>query len=141
MALTNTPAWTQLPHFQTAGVAAANTSTDGTGSIAVVMTAGTNGTRITGLYAGASASVSATVVRFFISHNGGGIWTYLPHLEGLIPAHSLTNTTLNAARVTIIDQSDPADMLELPPEAVLGMTITVTVTGGEVIAAAMGADY
>ena len=141
MALTNTPAWPQMPRFQTASVATANTATDGSGAITPVLAAGENGSRITGLYVGASASVTATAVRFFMSHNGGFNWTYLPHLEVLIPAHTLAVTTLNASRVTVVDQTDPADLFDLPPDGVLGFAIAVTLAEGQVIAVAMGADY
>lgn len=141
MALTNTPAWPQMPRYQTAGVATANTATDGSGTITSLLAAGSNGTRITGLYAGGSATVATTTVRFFVSHNGGSIWTYLPQLEALIPAHTLTATTVNGGRVTVIDQSDPADLFDLPPDAVLGFAIAVSIVGGQVIAVAMGADY
>lgn len=141
MALTNTPAWPQMPRYRTAGVTTANSATDGSGTITSLLAAGDNGTRITGLYAGASASVTATAVRFFVSHNGGSNWAYLPHLEALIPAHTLGATTLNGGRVTIIDQSDPADLFDLPPDTVLGFAIAVTIADGQVIAVAMGADY
>lgn len=141
MALTNTPAWPQIPRYQTAGVAAANAATDGSGTVTALIVAGSDGTRITGLYAGASATVTATAVRFFVSHNGGLTWTYLPHLEALIPAHTLSGTTVNGGRVTVIDQSDPADLFDLPPDSMLGFAIAVTIASGQVIAVAMGADY
>lgn len=141
MALTNTPAWPQGPRYRTAGVTTANSATDGSGTITTVLAAGDNGTRVTGLYAGATASVTATAVRFFVSHNGGTNWTYLPHLETLIPAHTLGATTLNEGRVTVIDQNDPAEMFDMPPDTVLGFTIAVTIGDGQVIAVAMGADY
>ena len=141
MALTNTPAWPQIPRFETASVATANTATDGSGSVTSLLAAGENGSRITGLYVGASATVTATAVRFFMSHNGGSDWTYLPHLDALIPAHTLAVTTTNAGRVTVVDQSDPADLFDLPPDNVLGFAIAVTLAEGLVIGVAMGADY
>ena len=141
MALTNTPAWPQRPRYQTAGVTVANTATDGSGTITPLFAAGMDGTRVTGLYVGASATVTTTAVRFFVSHNGGSNWTYLPHLDALIPAHTLTATTVNGGRVTVLDQNDPAELFDLPPDTVLGFTIAVTIVGGQVIAVAMGADY
>lgn len=141
MALTNTPAWPQMPRYRTAGVTTANSATDGSGTITSLFSAGINGARVTGLYAGATASVTATAVRFFVSHNGGSNWTYLPHLETLIPAHTMSATTVNQGRVTVVDQSDPADLFDLPPDTVLGFTIAVTIGDGQVIAVAMGADY
>ncbi|MCR9072011.1 MAG: hypothetical protein NXI18_09855 [Alphaproteobacteria bacterium] len=141
MALTNTPAWPQSPRHSVVGVSAPNTATDGSGTIATVISAGSDGTRITGLHVGASATVTATAVRFFISMNGGGSWTYLPRLDVAIPAHSFSDTTSNAGRVMVIDQNDPAQTFDLPGNAVLGVTITLSVTGGKMIVEAMGADY
>ena len=141
MALTNTPAWPQMPRFQTASVATANTATDGSGAVTSLLAAGENGSRITGLYVGATATVTATAVRFFLSHNGGSDWTYLPHLDVVIPAHTLSATTANAGRVTVVDQGDPTDLFDLPPDSVLGFAIAVTLAEGLVIAVAMGADY
>lgn len=141
MALTNTPAWPQKPRCEAVGVATANTNTDGTGTITPVITAGSDGTRVTGLYAGATATVGDTAVRFFLSKTGGASWTYLPHLDVLVPAHTLTNATANDGRVAAIDQDNAASLFDLPANAMLGVTIAVTVAGGQMIALALGADY
>jgi hypothetical protein len=135
MALTNTPVWPQAPKIETAAITTANTATDGSGTITTVATAGENGRRIAGLYAGARATVTATAVRFFISDDSGATWTYLPRLDALIPAHTLANTTANAGRVTVIDPEDQYTFLDLPADAVLGATIAVALAGGVVIVA------
>ncbi|MDF1791438.1 MAG: hypothetical protein P1U88_05975 [Thalassobaculaceae bacterium] len=141
MALTNTPAWPQRPRYEAAGVATANTATDGSGTVTPLITAGSDGTRVTGLYAGATASVSATAVRFFLSHNGGTNWTYLSHLDTLVPAHTMANDTVNSGRVTVVDQGNPSDAFDLPYGDILGFSIAVSVSGGQMIAEALGADY
>lgn len=141
MAVTNTPAWPQTPRYAVAGVSTANTNTDGTGTITSLITAGSDGTVITGLYAGATVTVTATSVRFFLSIDAGSTWTYLPHLDSLVEAHTVAATTANDGRVTIIDQSDPAKYMVLPANAVLGFTTAVTVSGGTMNAEAVGADY
>lgn len=141
MALTNTPAWPQMPRYETGATATGNPATDGSGDITSLLAAGENGTRITGLYVGASATVTATAVRFFVTHNGGASWTYLPQLEALLPAHTLSATTLNGGRATVVDQADPADLFDLPPDSELGFAIAVSLADGQVIAVAMGADY
>lgn len=141
MAVTNTPAWPQTPRYAVAGVSTANTNTDGTGTITTLITAGSDGTLITGLYAGATATVTATSVRFFLSTDSGSTWTYLPHLDSLVGAHTLAATTANDGRVTIIDQDDPNKAMPLPASAVLGFTTAVTVSSGNMVAEAMGADY
>lgn len=141
MAVTNTPAWPQAPRYAVASVSAANTNTDGSGTITTLITAGSDGTLITGLYAGATATVSATSVRFFLSTDSGSTWTYLPHLDSLVEAHTLAATTANGGRVTVIDQADPDKYMPLPADALLGFTSAVTVSGGNMVAEAMGADY
>jgi len=141
MAVTNTPAWPQVPRYAVASIASANAATDGTGTITTLMAAGPNGTRLSGLYAGASATVSDTAVRFFLSSNGGATWTYLPHLERLVAAHTLASTTVNDGRVTVINQHEASQFLDLPADAVLGCAIAVSVSGGAMIAEAIGADY
>lgn len=141
MAITNTPAWPQTPRHEVAGVSTANTNTDGTGTITSLFTAGSDGSRITGLYAGATATITATSVRFFVSKDSGSSWTYLPRLDALAPAHTLAATTANGGRTTIIDQSDPNDFFELEGGDVLGFTTAVTVSSGNMVAEAIGADY
>ena len=141
MALTNTPAWPQSPRHVAVGIISANAATDGTGTITTVIVAGGDGTRISGLHVGTSATVTATAVRFFISTNGGVGWTYLPRLDVVVPAHTVADTTANFGRATVVDQNDPTAMFDLPGNAVLGATIAVGVSGGEMIVEAMGADY
>ena len=140
MAVTNTPAWPQTPRYSVGSVATANTATDGSGTITTLITAGSDGTLITGLYAGANATVTASSIRFFLSTDVGSTWTYLPHLDSLIPAHTLAATTANAGKITVIDQDDATKYMFLPADAVLGFTTAVTITG-LIIAEAIGADY
>jgi hypothetical protein len=142
MALTNTPAWPQTPRYAAAAVTAANTATDGTGVITTLVTAGAEGMRVTGMYVGTTATVTATAVRIFLSTNGGTSWVYLPRLDRLVPPHTLTATTENLGRVTVVDQTNPNDHFDLPANAVLGVTIAVEPTpGGSIVAEALGADY
>ena len=136
MALTTTPAWPQTPKFGFAKVTTANTALDGSGTITTIGEAmGADGGRITGLYAGAQATVTATAVRFFVSIDSGVTWVYVPYLERLIPAHTVASTTLNAGQVTVIDQEDPAVYLDLPAGALLGCTSAVALAGGIAFAA------
>lgn len=139
MALTNTPAWPQTPRYSVASVASANTATDGSGTITSLITAGNDGMRLSGLYAGANATVTATAVRLFLSTDSGSTWTYLPHLDSVIPAHTLEATTANAGWIAIIDQFEAAQYLDLPANAQLGFTIAVAISG-LVIVEATGAD-
>lgn len=141
MALTNTPAWPQIPRYDVASVTTANPSTDGSGMITALLTAGSDGTRVTGLYAGATTTVTATAVRFFLSTDGGTSWVNLPRLDALVPDHTISDTTANAGRVAIIDQDEPARFFDLPGSSVLGFAIAVSVAGGEMVIEALGADY
>jgi hypothetical protein len=124
----------------TAVVTAANTALDGSGTIATLATFGAEGGRLEGLYAGCRATVTATAVRFFVSADGGSTWTYLPHLDSLIPAHTVANTTANAGRVTVVDRASPDDWIGFAANARLGCTIAVALAGGIVFEAWWG-DY
>lgn len=130
MAVTNTPAWPQTPNFAGVKVTAANTNLDGSGTINTLATMGADGGRVTGLYAGAQATVTATAVRFFVSYDAGTTWFYLPYLEKLMGAHTVAQDTLNAGQVTVIDQEDSAKYLDLPAGALLGCTAGVALAGG-----------
>lgn len=140
MAKTFKAAWPQTPKSGQVVVTGANTATDGTGTINTLLTAGADGTRVSGLYAGARATVTATAVRFFLSVDAGSTWTYLPHLDSLVPAFTLANTTANGGVVTVIDRTTEADFLDLPASAVLGCTMAVALAGGMVFTA-LGHDY
>lgn len=141
MALTNTPVWPQSTRLDVASVTTANTATDGTGTITTLLTAGADGTRVDGLYAGAGATVTATAVRFFVDPDGASGWTYVPDLEGLIPAHTLAATTLNGGQVTIINRGDQTAFFDLPAGAILGFTIAVTISSEAVYVTAWGHDF
>lgn len=69
--MASTAQYVATPKNGVAQVSTANTNRDGTGTLATVYTAGTNGSRIDALQIQAAATTTAGMVRFFISNDGG----------------------------------------------------------------------
>lgn len=69
MAVTNYPIFVQAPKHAVVQVSTANTNRDGTGTIATVITGGTNATRIQKIRAKAIATSTAGMVRIY--HTSG----------------------------------------------------------------------
>ena len=67
MAVTATPIFVQAPKAWFVQVSTANTNRDGTGTIATVVTAGTNGSKIDRIRITATGITAAGVIRLFIS--------------------------------------------------------------------------
>lgn len=75
MPANTTPIFTLTPNVGLCTLAAANTTSDGSGTLATLFTAGANGSRVERIrYANAQATAaasSAMVIRFFITDNAG----------------------------------------------------------------------
>ncbi len=135
MPLTDTPVWPQGPKIGTAVLTGAETSISAPASVTTLVTAGENGTRIDGLYVGPRATVTATAVRFFLSQDNGTSLVYLPHLDKVVPAHTIADTTANGGVVKIIDLYSQTDFFDLPggvgaSAVLLGCTMAVALAGG-----------
>lgn len=65
--MASTPSYAASPLMQVAQISTANTARDGTGTIATVVTAGTNGCRIEEVVITATGTTTAGVVRLFIN--------------------------------------------------------------------------
>lgn len=69
MAVTATPAFTQVPILATLQIATANTNLDGiTGTYGTLLTGSTNGTRIDAIKFKAAVTTTAGVIRIFIDN-------------------------------------------------------------------------
>lgn len=99
MTANTSPIFTLTPKIGIASVAAANTASDGSGSLVTLFTAGVNGSRIERIrYINAQASAaasSAMVVRFFVTDTGGANPTLLA--EAALPAATRTVAAIGAS--------------------------------------------
>lgn len=86
------PIFTLVPNIGLASVAAANTASDGSGTLVTLFTAGPNGSRIERIrYSNAQAIAAASsgmVIRFFITDNAGAN----PRLLTEVPLGGVTRT-------------------------------------------------
>lgn len=122
MAVTHQPIFTQTPKLGFAELAAANTSRDGSGTIATAYTAGANGAYIkrvvfTSAQATAAAS-SAMVGRVWVSIDAGSTWKL--KAEVAITTATASNTAIGATSTVSF-----SDGLQIAASALIGVTISV----------------
>lgn len=104
--MATSPNFTNTPRVGIALVNTANTNRDGTGTIATVFTAGTNGSRVESVEITARGNTTNNVVRLFV-HDGT---TAFLLEEVLVPAIT-ASTTVKVFRQTIVFSSP----IVLPP--------------------------
>lgn len=107
MAVTATPIFVQTPKSWIQTVTAANTNRDGSGTIATVITAGANGSKVDHIDITATGTTTAGVVRLYIS-DGTNIYLWK---EVLVTA--ITPSASVAAFTYSIDCSQPQNSLVL----------------------------
>lgn len=110
MPANTTPIFTLTPVIAVATISAANTNRDGTGTIVVVATGGTFGTRIEFVTIKATVTTAAGAVSLYIDPNTG---TYHLWTEVLVTA--VTASTTVAAFQTEVVRTDGMPVLVLPP--------------------------
>lgn len=69
--MATSPSYAATPVTALAQVATANTNRDGTGTMATVLTGASSGTRVDDIIVKAAQTVTAGMIRFFMSTNGG----------------------------------------------------------------------
>lgn len=89
MAVTATPIFLQTPKCWYAQVSTANTARDGTGTIATVVTGGTNGSKIDRIFVFGVGTVTAGVVRLFISDGSTTRLYYEIMVSAITPSASV----------------------------------------------------
>lgn len=106
MAANTSPIFTLKGNFKPARIAAANTASDGSGTLVTLVTAGTDGTRVDGVrfrnsQATAAAS-TAMVHRVFLTDTAGAN----PRLIGetITAAATRSNTVIGATSIVTFDQ-------------------------------------
>jgi len=136
MAVTPSPIFAQTPIFvvgQT--VTTANTAKDGSGTVVLVYTAGTNGSRIDNIKVRGTGTAVATVLRVFVNN-------------GLTNATATNNTLFTEATIAATTLSETSALADnvIPMNISLPSTYRVYVTIGTTVAAplqvsAQGGDY
>lgn len=136
MAAGTTPIFVATPKnwFGTTGTTA-NTALDGTGTVATIVTAGANGSKITRIRLTAMGTNAATVIRFFVNN---GSTNATATNNALIYEYALAVNTLS--------QSAASTQVDIPIDLALQATYKLNVTTGTSIAAgvmvsAEGGDY
>jgi hypothetical protein len=107
MAVTATPIFVQTPKVAIGSLATANTNRDGSGTIATVYTAGSNGSRIEHVDIAAYGTTTAGVVRLYI-HDGS-----TAHLWKEILVTAITPSATIAVWSNRVDCSGPSAVLFL----------------------------
>lgn len=107
MAVTATPIFVQAPRTAVGSLATANTNRDGSGTIATIWTAGSNGSRIDHIDVAAYGTTTAGVVRLYI-HDGSTAYLWK---ELLVTA--VTPSATVAVWSGSVDCSQPQNLLVL----------------------------
>jgi len=129
--MATSPQFAASPRIGVAAVSTANTNRDGTGTIATVLTAGSNGTRIEEIRLQATGDPADSIVTLFL-HDGTNFWLFD---EADLGNPAAASTTVAGAEFTAT-----YDNLVLPSGWSLRAAITVALTSGVVNVFALGGD-
>lgn len=124
MAFTFTPPYPQTPKLAYATIAAANTATDGSGTIVNGPTIGANGAflkKVTFRNSQATAAASSAMVgKLWISLDAGSTWNLLDTGELTIPTATRSTTAIGqSVSISFVDGK------RIPASAILGATQSV----------------
>lgn len=86
MPANTTPIFTLTPFAKSARIATANANRDGTGTVADLVTGGTNGSRVDRVQIKASVTTTAGMIRFYVTDTAGAN----PRLVKEIPVTAIT---------------------------------------------------
>ncbi len=129
--MASAPAYAATPRIASAAVSTANTARDGTGTIATVLTAGSNGTKVEEIVVVATADPADSTVPIFL-HDGS---TYYYFDEFDIGNPAAASTTVAPYRTYRL-----YDNLVLPASWSVRASITVALTAGVVNVFVRGGD-
>lgn len=135
MPANTSPIFPLTPNVSWATVTTANTAKDGTGTVATVFTAGSNGGRVDYLKVRALGTNVATVIRVFVN-NGSTNATAANNT--LIIDQTIAATT-NSETAQLVDNLIQLD-LSLPAGYKINVTIGTTVAAGLQVTG-VGGDY
>jgi hypothetical protein len=125
------PAFASAPRIASAAVSTANTARDGTGTIATVLTAGSDGTKINEVVLKATGQPADSVVTLFLYD--GSAYSLFDEVDLGAPAAG--STTVSAYRTSV-----RYDNVVLPSGWSLRAAVTVAPTSGVINVIAFGGD-
>lgn len=102
-----TPAYASIPKCAIGALSTANTNLNGTGTIATVFTAGTNGSRIDAINIKATTTTTAGMVRLFV-HDGSAA-----HLLTEIPVIAITPSSTRPTWEAQLNSNNLSQVLPL----------------------------
>lgn len=126
------PVFLLTPRVAMASVSTANTNRDGTGTVATICTAATNGTRIEEIVVKATGDPADSVVTVFI-HDGSNYF--------LFDEFDLGDPAAASTTVAGYRESRTYRNLVLPSGYSIRAAITVALTAGVINVICMGGDY
>lgn len=126
------PQFTATPKIGVASVSTANTARDGTGTTAVVFTAGSSGSRVEEIVVKATGDPADSIVTIFL-HDGSNFW--------LRDEFDLGNPAAASTTVEGYIASRTYANLVLPSGWSIRAAITVALTSGVVNVFAHGGDF
>lgn len=97
--------YASTPRAAMAQVSTANTARDGTGTIATIFTAGTNGSRIDDIVIKATGTTTAGMIRLFL-HDGTNarLWMESP-VSAVTPSSTIPTWTTTFTNLSLVIQS------------------------------------
>lgn len=120
------PNFPTTPKYATALLTTATTVMDGTG-VTPLLIAGTEGSLVTDLKVIPRGTVSATVVRLYISQDDGTSWAIIDSVN--LAAYTLSQTA-SPTMVRFVDKSNPDGALRIPADCHLGVSMGVAQSAG-----------
>lgn len=133
MAASTNPVFIDTPKSWIGRCTVANTGRDGTGTIATIVTPGSDGSLIEGIEIQAEATTAAAcLVNLFLSDDGGTTWRFWRAVSIAVASAS---TSVDTANGTV-----PAGVLPLPLASTQRLGAACTVSGNFVVVC-RGGDY
>lgn len=129
--MATSPQFIGTPRLTTATSSAANTATDGTGTIVSVITGAASGTRVLEVIVKCAATSAAAQVNLFLSSDGGTTWRIFDSVTVTAVTQSATVGGFEASAVY-------ANLILPSTSHVLGFTTTVAQATNVI---ALGGDF
>ena len=131
--MASAPAFTATPKVGCLNTASANTARDGSGSIGTVVTMGSNGGRLEYIEVKAEDDLADCIVIIWLSFDGGTTWRIYREIDVGDGANA-DNTTPGYWSTLTVGRM-------LPASCVVGATITVAPTTGDVNVFGFAGDF
>jgi len=127
--MASTPNFSATPRSSTATISTANTTFDGAGTMATVISGGTNGTRVDMIVIAATTTTTAGLVNLFISDTtGANTAANTHHIRANVIAATTPSATTAPANVTLTSQTNPEFLPIFLPS---GYTLRASTTKAE----------